>query len=83
MNIKRKPIKENHNLANSWKAAGEQHTENYQLFKKELKPIIKTIQHDGYNTLQSIADELTKRKITTRFGKTKWHPSQVRNYLDK
>ena len=53
------------------------------LFKKELKPIIKTIQHDGYNTLQSIADELTKRKITTRFGKTKWHPSQVRNYLDK
>ena len=83
MNTKRKPIKPDPNLANSWKAAGAQHTENYQLFKKELKPIIKTIQHDGYNTLQSIADELTKRKITTRFGKTKWHPSQVRNYLDK
>ena len=37
MNTKRKPIKPDHNLANSWKAAGEQHTENYQLFKKELK----------------------------------------------
>lgn len=91
MNIKRKPIKEDHNLANSWKAAGEKHTENYKQFKKDLAPIINDIRKDGINTLQGIADELTKRKVKTKNWKNlkkkdqpiKWYPSQVRNYLEK
>jgi len=79
----RKKVRSDHKLANSWLKAGEKHTENYEQFKKNLAPIINDITKDGINTLQGIADELTRRKVTTRSGKTKWYASQIRNYWDK
>jgi hypothetical protein len=79
----RKKVRSDHKLANSWLKAGEKHTENYEQFKKNLAPIINDIRKDGINTLQGIADELTRRKVTTRSGKTKWYASQIRNYCDK
>ena len=79
----RKKVRADHKLANSWLKAGEKHTENYEQFKKDLAPIINDITKDGINTLQGIADELTRRKVTTRSGKTKWYASQIRNYWDK
>jgi hypothetical protein len=79
----RKKVRSDHKLANSWLKAGEKHTENYEQFKKDLAPIINDIRKDGINTLQGIADELTRRKVTTRSGKTKWYASQIRNYWDK
>ena len=79
----RKKVRSDHKLANSWLKAGEKHTENYEQFKKGLAPIINDITKDGINTLQGIADELTRRKVTTRSGKTKWYASQIRNYWDK
>lgn len=79
----RKKVRSDHKLANSWHKAGEKHTENYEQFKKNLAPIINDITKDGINTLQGIADELTRRKVTTRSGKTKWYASQIRNYWDK
>ena len=79
----RKKVRADHKLANSWLKAGEKHTENYEQFKKNLAPIINDIRKDGINTLQGIADELTRRKVTTRSGKTKWYASQIRNYWDK
>jgi hypothetical protein len=79
----RKKVRSDHKLANSWLKAGEKHTENYEQFKKDLAPIINDITKDGINTLQGIADELTRRKVTTRSGKTKWYASQIRNYWDK
>ena len=81
--INRKKVRADHKLANSWLKAGEKHTENYEQFKKELLPIIKDITKDGTTTLQGIADELTKRKVATRSGNTKWYPSQIRNYWEK
>ena len=79
----RKKVRSDHKLANSWLKAGEKHTENYEQFKKDLAPIINDITKDGINTLQGIADELTRRKVTTRSGKTKWYASQIRNYWHK
>ena len=79
----RKKVRSDHKLANSWLKAGEKHTENYEQFKKDLAPIINDITKDGINTLQGIADELTRRKVTTRSGKTKWYASQIRNYWEK
>lgn len=79
----RKKVRSDHKLANSWLKAGEKHTKNYEQFKKDLAPIINDITKDGINTLQGIADELTRRKVTTRSGKTKWYASQIRNYWDK
>lgn len=79
----RKKVRADHKLANSWLKAGEKHTENYEQFKKDLAPIINDITKDGINTLQGIADELTRRKVTTRSGKTKWYASQIRNYWEK
>ena len=79
----RKKVRSDHKLANSWLKAGEKHTENYEQFKKNLAPIINDIPTDGINTLQGIADELTRRKVTTRSGKTKWYASQIRNYWEK
>ena len=79
----RKKVRADHKLANSWLKAGEKHTENYEQFKKDLAPIINDIRKDGINTLQGIADELTKRKVATRSGNTKWYPSQIRNYWEK
>tara|TARA_B100000886_G_C20396966_1_gene480800 strand:+ start:908 stop:1165 length:258 start_codon:yes stop_codon:yes gene_type:complete len=79
----RKKVRSDHKLANSWLKAGEKHTQNYEQFKKDLAPIINDITKDGINTLQGIADELTRRKVTTRSGKTKWYASQIRNYWEK
>ena len=79
----RKKVRSDHKLANSWLKAGEKHTENYEQFKKDLAPVINDITKDGINTLQGIADELTRRKVTTRSGKTKWYASQIRNYWKK
>ena len=79
----RKKVRSDHKLANSWLKAGEKHTENYEQFKKDLAPIINDITKNGINTLQGIADELTRRKVTTRSGKTKWYASQIRNYWEK
>ena len=79
----RKKVRSDHKLANSRLKAWEKHTENYEQFKKDLAPIIYDITKDGINTLQGIADELTRRKVTTRSGKTKWYASQIRNYWEK
>jgi hypothetical protein len=43
--------------------------------------VIREIQATGATTLQSIAHCLTRRGISTRTGRTTWHPSQVRNIL--
>ena len=46
-------------------------------------PIIKEIQASGVKSLQGIADALSDRQIKTRYGKDIWHPSQVKNLLER
>ena len=46
-------------------------------------PVIKEIQASGVKSLQGIADALSDRKIKTRYGKDIWHPSQVKNLLER
>jgi len=45
--------------------------------------IIKEIQASGVKSLQGIADALSDREIKTRYGKDIWHPSQVKNLLER
>ena len=52
-----------------------------QRFNRSIIGVIREIQSTGATTLQSIADCLTRRGITTRTGRTTWHPTQVRNVL--
>lgn len=51
-----------------------------QNFKNKMIPIINQLKHDGYHTLQSIADYLNNNNIPTRTGKL-WSPGTVRNIL--
>ena len=76
-------MKEDHKMKNSWEAMSKARTEKYQAYKKDVMPIIKEIQASGVKTLQGIADGLTDRKVKTAFGKVKWHPSQVKNLLER
>jgi len=79
----RKKIKKDHNMKNSWEAMSKARTAKYQAFKKDVMPIIKEIQASGVKNLQGIADALTDRQIKTRYGKDIWHPSQVKNLLER
>ena len=79
----RKTIKKDHNLKKSWEAMSKARTKKYQAYKKTVMPIIKEIQASGVKTLQGIANGLSDRKIKTAFGKDKWHPSQVKNLLER
>jgi len=47
-------------------------------FHSRVRPIIDEIRKTGMMTLQSIADCLNRRGITTRTGKPVWHPSTIR-----
>ena len=76
-------MKENHKMKNSWEAMSKARTAKYQAYKKTVMPIIKEIQASDVKTLQGIADGLTDRKVKTAFGKDKWHPSQVKNLLER
>ena len=50
-------------------------------FNHSVLGVIREIQSTGATTLQSIANCLTRRGISTRTGRTTWHPAQVRNIL--
>lgn len=76
-------MKEDHKMQNSWKAMSKARTAKYQAYKKNVMPIIKEIQASGVKSLQGIADALSDRKIKTRYGKDIWHPSQVKNLLER
>ena len=76
-------MKENHKMKNSWEAMSKARTAKYQAYKKTVMPIIKEIQASGVKNLQGIADGLTDRQIKTRYGKDIWHPSQVKNLLER
>jgi DNA invertase Pin-like site-specific DNA recombinase len=52
-----------------------------QRFNQSVIGVIREIQATGATTLQSIAHCLTRRGISTRTGRTTWHPTQVRNIL--
>ena len=73
-------MKEDHKMQNSWEAMSKARTAKY---KKTVMPIIKEIQASGVKSLQGIADALSDRKIKTRYGKDIWHPSQVKNLLER
>tara|TARA_B100000575_G_scaffold227546_1_gene188274 strand:- start:182 stop:412 length:231 start_codon:yes stop_codon:yes gene_type:complete len=76
-------MKEDHKMKNSWEAMSKARTAKYQAFKKDVMPIIKEIQASGVKSLQGIADALSDRKVKTAYGKDKWHPSQVKNLLER
>jgi len=76
-------MKEDHKMKNSWEAMSKARTAKYQAFKKDVMPIIKEIQASGVKSLQGIADALSDREIKTRYGKDIWHPSQVKNLLER
>lgn len=76
-------MKEDHKMKNSWEAMSKARTAKYQAYKKTVMPIIKEIQASGVKNLQGIADGLTDRAIKTRYGKDIWHPSQVKNLLER
>ncbi len=80
---RRRIMKENHKMKNSWDAMSKARTERYQAYKKDVMPIIKEIQASGVKNLQGIADALTDKKIKTRYGKDTWYPSQVKNLLER
>ena len=80
---RRRTMKENHKMKNSWEAMSKARTAKYQAYKKTVMPIIKEIQASGVKNLQGIADGLTDRQIKTRYGKDIWHPSQVKNLLER
>ena len=74
---------EDHKMQNSWEAMSKARTAKYQAYKKTVLPIIKEIQASGVKSLQGIADALSDREIKTRYGKDIWHPSQVKNLLER
>ena len=76
-------MKKDHKMKNSWEAMSKARTAKYQAYKKTVMPIIKEIQASDVKTLQGIADALTDRQIKTRYGKDIWHPSQVKNLLER
>ena len=76
-------MKENHKMQNSWEAMSKARTAKYKAYKKTVMPVIKEIQASGVKSLQGIADALSDRKIKTRYGKDIWHPSQVKNLLER
>ena len=76
-------MKENHKMQNSWEAMSKARTAKYQAYKNTVMPIIKEIQASGVKSLQGIADALSERQIKTRYGKDIWHPSQVKNLLER
>ena len=76
-------MKEDHKMKNSWEAMSKARTAKYQAYKKTVMPIIKEIQESGIKTLQGIANALSDRKVKTAYGKDKWHPSQVKNLLER
>ena len=80
---RRRIMKENHKMKNSWEAMSKARTAKYQAYKKTVMPIIKEIQASGVKNLQGIADGLTDRQIKTRYGKDIWYPSQVKNLLER
>lgn len=76
-------MKENHKMRNSWEAMSKARTAKYQAYKKTVLPIIKELQAADVKTLQGIANALSDRKVKTAYGKDKWHPSQVKNLLER
>ena len=68
------------NPEKSIKAMNIASTKTKQNFKNKMIPIINQLKHNGYKTLQSIADYLNNNNIPTRTGK-KWSPGTVRNIL--
>ena len=76
-------MKENHKMKNSWEAMSKARTAKYQAYKKTVLPIIKELQAADVKTLQGIANALSDRKVKTAYGKDKWHPSQVKNLLER
>lgn len=52
-------------------------------FARKLAPVISQLKMEGFKTIQSLTDELNKRKIKTyRFG-CRWHKSTVYNVIKK
>ena len=80
---RRRKMKEDHKMKNSWEAMSKARTAKYQAYKKTVMPIIKEIQASDIKTLQGIANALSDRKVKTAYGKDKWHPSQVKNLLER
>jgi DNA invertase Pin-like site-specific DNA recombinase len=50
-------------------------------FLNRVRPIVEEVRSSGVNTLQGIADCLTRRGIPTRYGKTVWFPSTIKTIL--
>jgi hypothetical protein len=46
-----------------------------------MQPIIEELQAEGFVSIRDIGKELTRRKIKTYRGKTKWHANGVYRLL--
>ena len=51
---RRRTMKENHKMKNSWEAMSKARTEKYQAYKKTVMPIIKEIQASGVKTYKAL-----------------------------
>ena len=81
LNAKQRGVKlGNPNPEKSIKIMNIAATKTKQNFKIKMIPIITQLKHNGYNTLQSIADYLNNNNIPTRTGKL-WFPTTVRHIL--
>lgn len=53
-------------------------------FAKKMRPVIKKLKREGFNSVRSIVAELNRREIPTfRDKKGKWHITTVQNLLKK
>lgn len=56
---------------------------NSLLFAKRLQPVIQDLKNEGFKTIQSITNELNKRKVPTYRTGSKWHKSTVHKITAK
>jgi DNA invertase Pin-like site-specific DNA recombinase len=50
-------------------------------FAKSIKPVITTLQAQGYASIRKLCDELNRQKIATAYNKGQWHIRTVNKLL--
>jgi DNA invertase Pin-like site-specific DNA recombinase len=70
-------------LGKNGKSLAVQNKEASLLFAQTVRPIIEGLKDEGYVTLQSITNELNRRKVAAYRPGSKWHKSTVYKILGK
>lgn len=70
-------------LGKHGKVLAQKNKQKADAFAQKMVPLIKTLQNDGYTTIQSITDELNNRHVQTFRPGCRWHLASVHNILQR